>query len=188
MQDLYAYLVIPFFIVFARILDVTIGTMRIIMISRSRRLLASTLGFFEVIIWLIAISEVLQNLHGVVSYIAYGTGFAAGNFIGISIENRIAMGTQAIQVVTEENFKTLSMILREEGFGVTNLKASGMRGDLDFLYVVTPRKRSNEVLKIVREFDPAAFISISDLRTAHSGFLNTRSQDVSGIKSVLKKK
>jgi uncharacterized protein YebE (UPF0316 family) len=158
------------------------------MIARSKRLMASMLGFFEVIIWLVAISEVLQNLDGIVSYIAYGAGFAAGNFIGISLENRLALGMQAVQIVTEENFKALAMILREEKFGVTNLKASGLKGELDFLYVVTPRKRANQVLKIVKEFDPNAFISVSDLRTAHAGYLNKKRREAFGIKSTTKKK
>ena len=188
MPDVYSLIVIPFMIFIARILDVTLGTVRIIMVSHSKRLQASLLGFFEVIIWLVTISQVLQNLSGIVSYIAYGAGFAAGNFIGISIENRLALGMQAIQVITEENLKALAMLLREEGFGVTNLKASGQKGDLDFLYVVIPRKSTKEVLKIVKEFNPSAFISISDLRTAHAGFINGKRRQLFSIKSVTKKK
>jgi uncharacterized protein YebE (UPF0316 family) len=188
MPDIYSLIVLPLLIFSARIVDVTLGTIRIMMIARSKRLMASLLGFFEVIIWLIAISQVLQNLNGIVSYIAYGAGFAAGNFIGISIENHLALGMQAVQIVTEENFKALAMVLREEEFGVTNLKASGLKGELDFLYVVTPRKRTNQVLKIAKEFDPNAFVSVSDLRTAHAGYLNNKRRQAFGIKSTTKKK
>jgi uncharacterized protein YebE (UPF0316 family) len=158
------------------------------MISRSNKLAASLLGFFEVIIWLVAISQVLQNLNGLISYIAYGAGFAAGNYVGISLENRLALGMQAIQVITEENLKTLAMLLREEGFGVTNLKASGQKGELDFLYVVTPRKRATEVLNIVKEFDSRAFISVSDLRNIHAGYYTSRRRNLFGTKTVAKKK
>jgi len=118
-ENLFAYLVLPLFIFFARICDVSIGTIRIIMIGRSRRGMAALLGFFEVIIWLIAVSQVLGHLNNVISYIAYGAGFAAGNYVGISIENRLAMGMQSVQIITEENLKALSMLLRQEGFGVT---------------------------------------------------------------------
>jgi uncharacterized protein YebE (UPF0316 family) len=171
-ESLFAYLILPVFIFFARICDVSIGTIRIIMIGRSRRGLAALLGFFEVIIWLVAVSQVLSHLNNVISYIAYGAGFAAGNYIGISIENRLAMGMQAIQIITEENLKALSMLLRQEGFGVTNLAAKGQKGQMDFIYVVTPRKRSNEVLEIVKEFDHHAFISVMDLRSAYAGYVD----------------
>jgi uncharacterized protein YebE (UPF0316 family) len=189
MPDLNTFVFIPLLIFFSRITDVTLGTIRIIMISRSNRLMASLLGFFEVIIWLVAISQVLQNLHGIMSYIAYGAGFAAGNYVGISLENRLALGMQAVQVITEENLKTLTMILREEGFAVTNLKASGQKGELDFLFVVTPRKRARQVLNIVREFDSNAFVSVTDLRSIHAGYYSSgRRRNLFGTKTVAKKK
>ena len=173
-ENVFSYLVLPLFIFCARICDVSIGTIRIIMIARSQRAVAALLGFFEVIIWLIAVSQVLSHLNNVICYIAYGAGFAAGNYIGISIENRLAMGMQAIQIITEENLKALSMLLRQEGFGVTNLAAKGQKGQMDFIYVVTPRKRSDEVLSIVKEFDPNAFISVMDLRSAYAGYIDRR--------------
>ncbi len=181
----FTYIVVPLLICLARIIDVSLGTIRIIMISRGNRALASFLGFFEVIIWLIAITQVLQNLNNVVSYFAYGLGFALGNFFGISLENKLAIGTQAIQIVTEENLKTLSMLLREEGFRVTNLVASGISGQLDFLYVVVPRKRVKKVLDIVKEFDPKAFISISDVRSIYSSYSFTPRRR---FRDIIKKK
>jgi uncharacterized protein YebE (UPF0316 family) len=171
-ESLFAYVVLPLFIFCARICDVSIGTIRIIMIGRSRRGMAALLGFFEVIIWLIAVSQVLGHLNNVISYIAYGAGFAAGNYIGISLENRLAIGMQAVQIITEENLKALSMLLRQEGFGVTNLAAKGQKGQMDFIYVVTPRKRSEEVLSMVKEFDPNAFISVMDLRSSYAGYVD----------------
>ncbi|NOX89868.1 MAG: DUF2179 domain-containing protein [Calditrichaeota bacterium] len=181
----FTYIVVPLLICLARIIDVSLGTIRIIMISRGNRALASFLGFFEVIIWLIAITQVLQNLNNVVSYFAYGLGFALGNFFGISLENKLAIGAQAIQIVTEENLKTLSMLLREEGFRVTNLVASGISGQLDFLYVVVPRKRVKKVLDIVKEFDPKAFISVSDVRNIYSSYSFTPRRR---FRDIIKKK
>ncbi len=164
------YLITPLLICLARILDVSLGTIRIIMISRSNRLLASVLGFFEVTIWLVAITQVLQNLSNIPSYLAYGLGFALGNYLGISLENKLALGSQAVQIVTQENMKTLSMLLREEGFRVTNLTASGVKGQLDFLYMVVPRKKVDRVLEITRQFDPQAFISVTDVRTIYARY------------------
>ncbi|MGD9898248.1 MAG: DUF2179 domain-containing protein [Calditrichaceae bacterium] len=186
--DIMTYLVIPILIMIARIFDVSLGTIRIIMISRSNRLVASFLGFFEVIIWLVAVTQVLQNLQNVVSYIAYGAGFAIGNYIGISIENKLAIGMQTIQIITKDNFKTLSMLLREEGFGVTNLQANGQKGQLDFIHVVTSRKRTKDVLSIVKQFDPMAFISITDLRSSYAGFNGNKTRNSWWPRGIVKKK
>ncbi len=186
--DFYAYAVIPLFIFIARICDVTLSTIRIIMISRGNRSLAAVLGFFEVIIWLAAITQVLSNLNNITSYLAYGAGFAMGNFLGISIENRLAMGMQAVHIITESNMRALSMILREEGFGLTNLEATGLKGQMDFIYVVTPRKRIKELMYITKEFDPHAFISVSDLRSSNSGFFASKTNHSWWPKAIVKKK
>lgn len=187
-NETYSYLILPLFIFFARISDVTIGTIRIIMVSRGKRLISAILGFFEVIIWLVAVGQVLTHLHNIISYIAYGAGFATGNYIGISLENRLAMGIQAIQIITEENMKTLAMILREEGFGVTNLQAKGQKGELDFIHIIVPRKRTKEVLAIVHQFDPNAFVSVTDIRSAHAGYFGTKSRISWWPLGILKKK
>ena len=185
---MHGYLFVPLFIFFARILDVTIGTIRIIMIARGNRVLSALLGFFEVTIWLLAISQVLANLTNIVSYIAYGGGFAAGNFIGISLERRLAIGMQAIHVVTKENLKILSMLLREKGFGVTNMKATGQKGKLDFIYIVAPRKEAQQVVKLVKEFDPESFISIADLRSTSAGYFGSITPGNSWLKRLYKRK
>jgi len=171
-MEVWSYLITPIFICLARITDVSIGTIRIIMIGRGNRYLAGVLGFFEVIIWLLAIGQVMKNLNNISSYIAYGLGFGLGNVIGISLENKLALGNQAVQIITEENLKTLSMLLREEGFKVTHLFASSEKERLDFLYLIVPRKKVKKVLEIVREFDPHALISISDVRNIYPQYSN----------------
>lgn len=187
-DSVFNYVVLPLFIFLARICDVTIGTIRIIMISRGNRTLAATLGFFEVIIWLLAVSQVLNNLNNLASYVAYGAGFATGNYLGISVENRLAIGMQAVHIVTGNSLKVLSMLLRESGFGVTNLDATGQQGQIEFIYVVTPRSRVKEVVGIAKEFDENAFISVTDLRSAHSGFIAARNHQSWWPKAIVKKK
>lgn len=183
----FSYIILPLIICCARITDVTLGTIRIIMISRGNRVMAGFLGFFEVIIWLLAVTQVLNNLNNVACYVAYGLGFALGNFLGITLERRLGIGNQAIQIVTQDNLRTLSMLLREEGFGVTNIAAKGQKGNLDFLYVVTPRKRVQQVLDIVRNFDPGAFISITDVRNTYSGYFDSERRRF-WYKDIIKKK
>ena len=102
-MDYVSLIIIPLLIFVARIFDVTLGTIRIILVSRGVKIPAALLGFFEVLIWLIAIGRVMQNLNNVSNYIAYAGGFAMGNFVGIYIENKLAMGLLSIRVVTAKD-------------------------------------------------------------------------------------
>ena len=101
-SDFFSYAVLPILIFLARICDVSIGTMRIIFVSKGKKNIAPVLGFFEVLIWITAISKIMQNLDNYVNYIAYAGGFATGNFIGMLIEERLAMGILMIRVFAHE--------------------------------------------------------------------------------------
>jgi uncharacterized protein YebE (UPF0316 family) len=86
--EILTYVVLPVMIFFARICDVSLGTIRVIFISKGVKYLAPIIGFFEVIIWLLAIGQVMNNLTNFVAYIAYGAGFASGTYIGMIIEEK----------------------------------------------------------------------------------------------------
>ena len=105
--EVYAWVVLPILIFFARVTDVTLGTLRIIFISRGKRNVAPVLGFFEVLIWIVAIGQIVQNLTSVTSYLAYAAGFATGNFVGMVIEDRLAIGTLIVRVILPTNATTL---------------------------------------------------------------------------------
>ena len=124
-SHLFTFVILPLLIFFARICDVTIGTIRIIFVSRGQKFLAPLVGFFEVLIWLIAIGKVMQNLDNIFCYIAYASGFAAGNFIGIYVEQKLAMGTLIIQVITRKDASELIDALKSKGYGVTAIPAAG---------------------------------------------------------------
>ena len=91
-SEIFTFIILPILIFIARVCDVSIGTMRIIFISRGAKILAPLLGFFEILIWLVAIGKVMQNLDNIACYVAYAGGFATGNFVGIRIEEKLAMG------------------------------------------------------------------------------------------------
>jgi uncharacterized protein YebE (UPF0316 family) len=97
-SNLFGYLILPLLIFFARICDVSIGTMRIIFVSKGKKNIAPLLGFFEVLIWIIVISKIMQNLNNYVNYVAYAAGFATGNLVGMIIEEKLAVGVQMIRV------------------------------------------------------------------------------------------
>ncbi len=128
----FSWVVLPILIFLARICDVSIGTVRIIFVSRGKKLLSPILGFFEVSIWLLAISQIMQNLDNAVCFIAYACGFAMGNFVGIYIEKKLAMGTLILRVFLLKDDCEMKDRLYEAGFGVTRIKRTRQeqrRGD-----------------------------------------------------------
>ena len=157
------YIIIPFFIFIARILDVSLGTVRIITVSKGMRYFASVLGFFEVLIWLLAIGQIMQNLTNPLNYLAYAAGFATGNFVGISLEHRIAMGLALIRVITKLEASDLIKHLRGQGYTVTSIDAEGNRGPVKVFFSVVKRKKVKEVVKVIKKFNPNAFYTIGDV-------------------------
>ncbi len=168
-SEVFIYIVIPALIFFARIIDVSIGTMRIIFVSRGAKIIAPLLGFFEVLIWLLAIGKVMQNLDNWLCYVSYAAGFAAGTYIGICIEEKLAMGTFIIRVVTKSDATDLINRLREEGYGATSLNAQGSKGQVNVIYSVVRRESIAQVVDIIRTFNPKAFYSIEDIRYVSEG-------------------
>ena len=170
-------IIIPLLIFVARIFDVTLGTIRIILVSRGVKIPAALLGFFEVLIWLIAIGRVMQNLNNVSNYIAYAGGFAMGNFVGIYIENKLAMGLLSIRVVTAKDAAALIDYLKAEDLGATSVAARGVGGEVRIVFTIIRRKELQDTLEIIRKFNPGAFIAIEDVRSISSDMLpSTRSR------------
>ncbi len=161
-----------FLIFFARVIDVSIGTFRIILVSRGYRNIAPFLGFFEVLIWITALGQIFKNLNGPLSYIFYAAGFATGTFVGMKIESMVSIGFQSLRIITTEKVTALPLTLREEGFGITTLKGRGMKGDVLVIYTTVPRARVKQVMDIVEELEPNSFITIEDVRSFKSGFVS----------------
>ncbi|HIC96604.1 TPA: DUF2179 domain-containing protein [Candidatus Bipolaricaulota bacterium] len=160
---------IPLFIFFARIVDVSMGTVRVIFIARGMRLLAPLLGFFEVLIWLLAISQIIQNLTNFVSYLTYAGGFAAGTYVGIWLENKLSLGVVLVRIITQQEAKELIERLQAERYGVTTVPARGTRGPVKIIYTIIKRRDIPTVVKMIREFNPHAFYSIADVRAVSAG-------------------
>jgi uncharacterized protein YebE (UPF0316 family) len=158
------FIIIPLLIMFARICDVTIGTIRIIFVSRGMRLLASLMGFVEVLIWIIVVSRIITDIGGWVNYLAYAAGFAIGNYVGITLENRLAMGMVALRVITNRPADELIEHLKQEYHGVTSMAARSVTGDVRLVFAVIKRKDIPYFLKIVNNYNPNAYVSIEDVR------------------------
>jgi uncharacterized protein YebE (UPF0316 family) len=173
-SDMFTFVFIPLLIFCARVCDVTLGTIRIIFVSRGRKLLAPFVAFFEIMIWLVAIGKIFQNLGNIYCYVGYAGGFAAGNFVGIWLEEKLAMGTLIIQVVTKRDASALIGSLRAAGYGVTVVPAEGSTGRVHIIYTLIKRGDIRDVVAIIKRFDPKAFYSVEDVKFASEPILPLR--------------
>ncbi|MDR1554373.1 MAG: DUF2179 domain-containing protein [Prevotellaceae bacterium] len=167
--DTFSYVALPIMIFFARICDVTLGTLRVIFVAHGHKYIAPFLGFFEVFIWIIVISELLNSANNMVCYAAYAGGYAMGNFVGMLVEERIAIGTVFMRIFATKGGQELADIFRSNGFGATLTHAEGSEGNVDILQVVAARKFGSEVQKILNEFNPDIFYVVEDVRSVRKG-------------------
>lgn len=165
----FTWAIVPLLICLARIIDVSLGTLRIILVSRGMKAVAPILGFFEIMIWLLAIGQVMQNLTNVANYFAYALGFAIGNYIGIILEQKLAMGKVVVQVITHRDASELIAFLRNGDFSVTVVDAEGSIGPVHLLFTVIRRSQLPLVTSHIRHFNPRAFYIVEDIRFVSGG-------------------
>lgn len=147
-------------IMFMRIADVTIGTFRTILVVQSRKYHAALAGFFEVLIWIFAMRYIVQHMDHTINLIGYATGFALGNILGITLEQRVALGFIQVNIVSLHYTDEIAKKLRESKFGVTILPAEGSSGGVSILLVIIKRKYQKDLVKLVESIDKRAFITI----------------------------
>jgi len=171
---IFAYVVLPFLIFCARICDVTLGTIRVIFISKGIKYIAPMIGFFEVIIWLLAIGQVMNNLTNFVAYVAYGAGFASGTFIGMLIEEKISLGLTSVRIITREDPGALLQYLRSHDYGVTSVDGEGATGPVKMVFTIIKRQDLPRVIGIIKQFHPSAFYSIEEVKSVAEGVFPER--------------
>lgn len=164
---------LPLVIFFGRICDVTLGTLRIIFVSKGERKKAPIVGFFEVFIWVVVISQLLSHANNIFAYLAYAGGYAAGNFIGILVENKIAFGYVLFRIYTKKDGHQLAKVLNKNNFGSTFIKGEGAISEVNIIETVISRKLQPQVVKIIDDFDPNAFYLVEDIRSKQKGIFVT---------------
>ena len=155
---------IPLFIFFARILDVSIGTIRIMFVSKGYRGKATLLGFVEVLIWIIIVAQIFTNLDNWLNYVAFAGGFATGNYVGMYIEEKMKMGIQIYRIIVNQENSGLAEELMKRDFRVTVVPGEGKYGPVKVLFTVAKRKRWQELSDVVNELAPNAFYSVEDVK------------------------
>lgn len=162
--NIFDYLILPLLIFMARIIDVSLDTIRVILVSKGYRSIAPFIGFFQVLVWIITITRIMANLDNWMTYIGYAAGFAMGTYIGMLIESKIALGYELVRIITRKTAENLIDTLRRLNYPVTSVRALGRDGEVDIIFVVLQRKRITEVTEIIRKFNPNAFYTIEDVR------------------------
>ena len=175
--------ILLYFAIFAaKLVEVSLATVRNVLVNRGEKLYGAMIGFFEVLIWIIVVSNVLSTLsEDPVKALVYCLAFACGNYAGVIIEGKLALGTACIQVMvteeaeqvegheTEEN--ELKNQLRSKGFGVTTVKAHGYAREVDIMMIYLKRKSVPEALELIRATTPAALVTVNDVRQIRNGFI-----------------
>ena len=149
-----------------RIADVSIGTIRIVMLVRGRRLWAGVLSFLESFVWLLAAAQVLTNIDDPIKMVAYAGGYAAGTMLGSTVEQWIAMGKSLMRIVVTNDSPDIVSALRAKGYYATVINAEGRDGNVRIIFSVIPRRYVGEMLTLVHEINPKAFVTFEEVTTS----------------------
>lgn len=167
--DVFTYIVLPILIMLARICDVSIGTMRVIFVSKGYRKIAAFLGFVELLVWLIVGRQVLVKSDNVLHFIAYAAGFGLGNYVGMLIEDKMSIGIVMVRIILRKDNADLLNFLQEHNFGYTLVDGYGAKSEVKVLFSVVQREDVPDILQALETYNPKAFYSIEDVRTARAG-------------------
>ena len=166
---IYQWIILPLLICLARIADQTIGTMRLINLSKGMKNIAPVLAFFEAIIWLLAVSQILNHLDNFLTFIAYGLGYAIGNYIGMVLEEKISLGSVLVRLFPNDQYESIVDFMQSNNYGYTLLNAEGSRGPLKVIFSIVKRKDLNEFVDQLNAIMPNTFYTIEEIKTVEKG-------------------
>ena len=154
----------------ARVCDVSLSTLRMLMVVRGKKYPAAAIGMAEATIYIAALGRVMTNMSDPWKMLAYGLGFAAGTLLGSYIEERLAMGHVSLEVIPPEEFgEELLKALRTAGYGVTALTGYGLKGEKMVLLISTDRKSLPRLTQLIEEFAPDSFVTVLETRAVRGG-------------------
>jgi uncharacterized protein YebE (UPF0316 family) len=159
-------------IFFVKIIEVTLATTRIVMITKGERLKGAFIGFFEVMIWIVLVSTVLENItQDPIKIIIYALGFSIGNYVGSMFEERLGVGTTRVEVIVkQEHGYELSNAIREEGYAVTLIKGEGMHSERHVLILHVPRKKTKELVNKIKTVQDNVVITVNEIKPIYGGY------------------
>jgi len=161
----------PIVIMLMRVCDVTLGTFRTILVVQGRRYLAGVIGFFEVLIWVFAIRIVFQHLDNIGNMFGYASGFALGNVLGITLEQKIGLGFLQVTIISKFHTDKIVSSLRRAKIGATIIPGEGGTGGVAIIVCVVPRKLRKETILLIESIDKEAFITVQS-SLPYRGFMH----------------
>lgn len=174
--DYFSWVILPLLIFISRLGDVTMATLRHIFISKGLKKIVPVLGFFEVLIWLVAMRQVFSHLDNAACFIAWAAGFSAGTYLGMYIEERLAIGTQIIRIITAEDISPLIEILKKRNQGITIVDGHGAVGPVKLIFTIVKRTNKAKVIELIRIYTPKAFYSIEDVKGSERGIFTDKGE------------
>jgi uncharacterized protein YebE (UPF0316 family) len=158
-------------IMLMRICDVSIGTMRTILVVQGRKYLAGIAGFCEVLIWVFAIRFIMTHLDNIANLFGYAAGFGIGNIMGITLEQKIGLGYVQLNIISRHFSDQIADTLRKLKYGVTLLPGEGGSGGVAILVIIIPRKLQKKVIQTIESIDKTSFITVQH-SLPYRGFLH----------------
>jgi uncharacterized protein YebE (UPF0316 family) len=186
-SETFMYVVLPLLIFLFRIVDQSIGTLRLIFAAKGLKRLAPFFAFFESFIWLVAIGQIMKHLDNIYCYIAFAGGYATGNYLGILLEEMLSIGIVVIRVIPKKDTTELIRHLRAENFGVTVVPVDGMTGPTKMLFTTIRRKEAPYVISIIKEHNPAAFYTIDEVKEVRGGYFDRKSKSIFSVLNPFQK-
>jgi len=169
-SEIFQYVVLPVVIVLARITDVSMATLRIILITKGLKKIAPLVAFCEVFIWVIVARQILSEHPNFVQLLAYCVGYTLGTYIGILIDNKLSLGKVIVRIITGKDCMELQQAIWDNKFGLTTVDAHGKDGELKLLFIVINRIDMDNLLGLIKKHNPHAFFTIENVQSANAGF------------------
>lgn len=183
------YVILPLLIFIARIGDVSIATIRIIFVMGGKKTIAPILGFFESMIWLLAIGQIFNNIDNAWSYLAYASGFATGTFVGMYIEEKLAIGRVVLRLITREPVHGLIGFLHDSNYRYSIIDAQGKTGKVNVVFLVVKRESLEHLTEGINQYHPKAFYTIEGVKQVNESEISENASEGIGFRwSQLRRK
>lgn len=163
-EDTFAFIILPILIFISRIGDVSIATIRVIFVLQGKKFMAPFLGFFESFIWLIAIGQIFKHIDNPISYVAYASGYAMGTYVGMWIEEKLALGSVVVRVITAKPAAELVEYLNGKKYRYSSIDAEGNEGKVNIIFTVVKREVLKELIPTIKRYNPKAFFTIEGVK------------------------
>lgn len=174
--DYINWIILPLLIFISRLADVSLATLRHIFVSKGFKKLVPILGFFEVLIWLVAIRQIFNNVDNLACYIAWAGGFSAGTYLGMYLEEKMALGMQIIRIITNDNTEKLVEAFKNVNQGITVVNGQGAMGPVKVIFTIVKRTNKSELIHLIEQYAPNAFYSVEDVKNSEHGVFRSNKE------------